>query len=498
MRKYGFLYSAQQIKAFPLALFLLFVIRGQLLSQDKTQYLIQELPQTISLNPAIQYTCKNYIMLPGISGLSAFIRNNGFSYNQVFEGGRGVSADSLRIDYDRLSDVMWKNNKLHIGGSISLFGLGFESRGLFFSAEISNHSDFRLVYEKSILDARDGNWDLSTDSPRDIHISGSGAHLLNYTSFAVGLGGSPARGLQIGARLKYLSGAAHLQTKKSDLSLITSPAPVELRGVSDFLVRSSLPVDLQLNQNGYIESVESNVNSLQDLASLIFSGNHGIGVDLGLIYEINPDMVFSASILDLGFIRWRNNTQELAQNEEFVFQGIDLSDYTRNSGSTDLLEALEDSVINNFRIQDSDRNYSAMLPLRMIAGMEYRMREKFSLGAVFEGEVFGNRFYPSLSLSAISRPYDWLSASLSYSLMDRWLANFGMSLVVGKGPLQFYVVSDNIPFSFVKETETGMIWPYRARTFNLRAGINVIIGCKDERIRQYKMQKWRKSCPAYH
>ncbi|MFW5821318.1 MAG: hypothetical protein ACOCWA_08510, partial [Bacteroidota bacterium] len=61
---------------------------------------MHEIPQSLSLNPAITYPCKNYIELPVISAVQTYYRNSGFSHKQAFDGNQGTSGDTTRLDLD--------------------------------------------------------------------------------------------------------------------------------------------------------------------------------------------------------------------------------------------------------------------------------------------------------------------------------------------------------------------------------------------------------------
>ena len=468
-----------------------------LAAQDKTSYLLQEIPQNINLNPAIGYQCKNYLALPLISDLSLYYRNSGFTYKQAFNSNAGETGDSIKPDINRLSEVLGNRNHIRLGASVGILGLGFEADEWYFSLNIRNRSSSRLTFNRSIIDARDGNWDLSADLPREIRIHGTGLHFLNYTEFAFGASRRINRVLQMGIRTKYLLGSAHLQTRRSDIRLVTSDTPIELTGNSDILIRGSLPVDIEEDNNGNVSSVNNRLNSAGDFTALLFSWNHGLAVDAGIIYEYSPKLTFSASLLNLGFIRWRKNVNSVYQQEDFLFQGIDLNDYYQSGNETDFLQALEDSVNSHFRLSGSQTPYTALIPMKLMAGASCKYNSYISLGLIGEAEILSGRIYPSLTINAVARPADNFSVSLSYSMMDRSFKNIGFGLVIGKEPVQFYLVSDNIPLNYVRARDLGLFWPYNSRTMNIRTGINVIFGCRNKEER-YRSLKWKKSCPAYN
>ncbi|MFW5877919.1 MAG: DUF5723 family protein [bacterium] len=467
---------------------------NSLVAQDKTQYLLHEIPQSISLNPAIAYSCGNYIELPAISQLQFYYRNSGFSHKQAFDGGKGISGDTTELDLDGLARALGNRNHVRFGTKINILGFGFAVDDWFFSMNVNNRSSLRLSFNRDIVDVRDGNWDLTTNLPREININGTGIHLSSFTEFAFGAGFMIYPGFSVGIRAKYLLGSAHLQTRKSNIRILTAESPIKITGLSDLLIRGSLPVTIQEGTEGYVTGVQSDLSNMMDF---LLSWNHGFAMDAGLIYDYSDKITLSASLLDLGFIRWRKNISVISQEEDFVFQGIDLNNYLISGDETDFFQALEDSVYNSFRLSGSNDPYTAAVPVRLMAGVDYKWKKKISLGAVFEGEILSNRFYPTLTLTAVSRFYDNLTASLSYSLMDRGFSSIGFGMVFGNGPLQLYLVSDNIPINYVRETELGLFWPYSARTMNIRAGLNIIFGCKDK-MSVYQRLKWRKSCPAYN
>jgi len=87
-----------------------------------------------------------------------------------------------------------------------------------------------------------------------------------------------------------------------------------------------------------------------------------------------------------------------------------------------------------------------------------------------------NRFFPvkiqtAATISLTTRHSENLETSVSWSYMNRSLANLGFGLGYGKSPVQLYMVSDNI---------LGFILPMSAKNINLRFGLNLIFGCREE------------------
>jgi hypothetical protein len=76
-----------------------------------------------------------------------------------------------------------------------------------------------------------------------------------------------------------------------------------------------------------------------------------------------------------------------------------------------------------------------------------------------------------ISLSYVTHLGKVLSASASYSIYNRSYNNFGLGLTVNGGPVQLYIVTDNI---------LGVFIPHKAKNLHLRCGINLTFGRKEK------------------
>ena len=78
--------------------------------QDLTLYQIHSIPQSIHLNPAINYNCRMYIELPVFSSVQFAFNSTGFGYHDFIHKGSGTQGDSLYFDLDNLSKKLKKRN----------------------------------------------------------------------------------------------------------------------------------------------------------------------------------------------------------------------------------------------------------------------------------------------------------------------------------------------------------------------------------------------------
>ena len=72
-----------------------------------------------------------------------------------------------------------------------------------------------------------------------------------------------------------------------------------------------------------------------------------------------------------------------------------------------------------------------------------------------------NRSATSVGVSAHWSPLKWLTVGGMYGVNDRSAANIGLSIVVKPGPLQLFVLSDNV---------LNAVTPYGSAAVNFRFG----------------------------
>lgn len=466
---------------------------GHIKAQENTLYFMKNNIQRIDVNPAYQPECKYFIELPVLSSLQAAYNNTGFGYNNLITQGTGSRADSLVFDLDNLAQKLQKVNHVRADFRFNILGFGMKINDSYLSLNISNHTETRIGFPRDIISFKDGNWNLETDKPVPLNFSGIGADGINYT--ALGLTWSQDFGsAMFGITAKYLFGGVNLNTQRTDILLETESNPIALTASTDININASMPLNINYDADGYIESVETNFTS--PVNDFLFTGNKGAALDIGLMTKPSSELTFALSVTDLGLISWKNNTSNFDANGYFRFIGFDFTDYETNYDGTVLMEQLKDSLLNAFKFQNANNAYRTFLVPKVYTGIDYEINDKISFGALGKVMFYDKQFDPSLTLSLNTRPLPFLSASASYSIMNRNFQNLGLALGIGNKGVQFYLISDNIPLNYVKDVSTGLMLPYSARTFNFRLGLNIIFGCKEAK-KHSRGTKDNKYCPAY-
>jgi len=490
-----------QIFNIKLITFILLTYPGIIISQDNTLYFMHSIPQAIHTNPALFYKCRTYIELPVISSIRYSYGNSGFGYHDALHYRTGTQRDSIIIDIDNLDKKMKKRNYIRNNYSVNILGAGFLIRDYYFHFNISNHGETRIGLPGDLVTLKDGNWDSSEEVPRDVDLGGLGVHAFDYIQIAAGVSKKINEGFSIGLTAKYLMGSASLITRKSILDIRTQADPIVLDVSSRYKIYSSFPVDITYDNLGIVQTIDFSNSLSYPVQDFIFNKNRGIALDAGILYDYSDQITLSASIIDLGFIRWKSNINRFESEGSFTFQGFDLMQYSTGIDETELFQSLIDSIQDSWQFINSNDPFISLLTPKIYLGGLYRLNQKIAFGALVRTEIFDRRPHFALTLSANFNPFNFLSGIVSYSIMNNKLYQLGFGFSLGGPGAQLFFVSDHIPVRYIREVNSGALFPYNARTMNFRIGVNLIFACREAEDEgkppAYRYSRPRKLCPAY-
>ena len=266
----------------------------------------------------------------------------------------------------------------------------------------------------------------------------------------------------IGARAKLLFGKLNIATPKANLNFTTDATTFDLYFNDNVKINSSLPI--------IVDTVDNRINTISldesiPVNELIFNRkNPGVSFDLGIIYPYSDKLTLSASLLDLGFIWWRSNLNNVSAGGNFNFTGTIGS----TGGSEDYFRSVARAIVDSLDMKLEGSKYISMLPLHFIAGADYKITNNIKAGVVFDGVVYRSRFNPSVTLMGQYQPLENIGIMASYTIQYNSFSNVGLGLVLGRDPVQFYILSTNV---------IGMVDLLNTRSINLRFGLNINFGC---------------------
>lgn len=477
-------------KIFSLGLFVLATITA-FTQQDLVMYHMNAVPQSQYVNPAWAPETRINIGLPVISSL--YLRHENTIYNPFHMFETNGSNTTFRTDHflEKLRD----RNYLGVDLGIDLLSVGLKLQDRHYvSFAMRERAQARLTLPRDFLALPfDGNADFDIHPDGTLDFTDYRVNMTHYREYALGWQIDWNDQWNFGARLKLLYGMENIDTKASTITWNTDPETWDwtFAGEMDVYTSGFATVADSIDGNSDLENDE--------FSEYLFKRkNWGLGLDLGAEYQVNEKLAVSASITDLGYIKWKTNNQHyLTQEGEFTYAGLEITENVMTLDSTfgDTLDIVIDDLLadleSTFDFRESTEAYRSALLARMHLGATYELYEKpktsGSASLLLQSEFFKGKLRPTATLSYKQDVGKWLSATLAYSVIDRNFRNLGFGLSL-TGPVQFYIATDNLLAGVMNRIEVadndsgsedfGMSYPAYARTMQVHTGINVTIGKK--------------------
>lgn len=437
----------------------LFDIYGQ---QNHTLYFLHHVPQTNMLNPAVQNECRVFIGLPAISSLHVNVANSGFTMNQVLNSN---DPGEYSIDASNIHDKLGKKNYFNTEVYVDLLYVGVKIKGRYYiTFGIRERNDLNLFYTKNLFSLGykgntqyEGEW---------VSLKGNGLQFNHFREYSLGISKIIDEYTTYGIRAKLLFGKLNLKTTRENISLFTEESTFNLLLQCDFRFDASLPVSLD-STDGNLRP-DSEYYPVDPIKLIFNRQNMGFAIDAGFIYQYDERTTLQGSLLDLGFIPYRSYLTNYSVKGEFPYGGPLGDTIITENYARDVWDRINDSM----EVSLTRDSYMYFLSPRLYLGISYQLTRNITANALLASRISKQKIQSGLTVSGIWRPYNWFATSVSWSYLHRSINNIGAGIVLGRSPVQFYLVSDNIP---------GFIWPQSTKNLNLRFGFNMIFGCRKKR-----------------
>jgi hypothetical protein len=450
-------------------------------AQNSQVMYFMNLPQSHLINPALRPSNSVYIGLPVISGINLNLNNNYVNFSDVFI--KGQVKDSiitfLHPDYnvDKFLAKIKNKNFLESESMIQLFGVGFSiGKDGYVFIDINERIDGNVVLPGDLFKlALKGNEEFVGSR---IDLSSLRGEMKYYHEVGLGYSRNITDRLRIGIKGKLLFGIADVSIDNRSLGIDVNNDYTHLLD-ADLTVNISGPVTIYKNSKNDIDSIGFDDKKIGTTAFLSGKQNMGLGLDIGATYDISDRFKLTASITDLGFIRWKNEVTNLKAKNQFLFSGLSMDNVLNGTMTFDsVANLMGESLKDAFKVSDSKGPFTTWLPFSVTVGGSYNVTEQFSVGLLSFSKVFGKQIREALTLSGNLNLWNSLSASASYTAENRQYDNLGAGLAFRAGVTQFYLVTDKIPVMWnrIKNDNSNIILPANWNTFNLRLGMNLVFG----------------------
>ncbi len=486
-------------KLFKISLYLIFIFGSTtVFAQDNLLYNMSHVPQQMQTNPAKQPACKVFIGFPALSSIYMDINNTGFVFKDNFKKIYIKNENKWMPDISKLRNVLDTKNTLDFQFQMDLLNFGFRfNQTYFISLSLGTKIDQRFTYPRGWTDIPNhGNWDIN-ETPINLGFS---ENFMAYNELGVGLSKEFFSGLTVGVKVKYLSGISNISTKSMKLDWTTQNGVEEDEFYdwtfnTDYEIRTSGPADWEFVKNdttGIIDSIDvKNEDNISYSKYGLSSPNKGFGFDFGVDYKINNMFSVSASVIDLGYIKWNDNPRILKQRGTYTFDGIDIGKYMDNSedvenAETDEWKEITDDLIDTITTfldpSIEKTSYKTPLNTKIFIGGNYNVTKWFNLGLLYRGYFYEHKLQSAYSLSGnLNFMHGW-SLSGSWSRWNKMNNVVGLGLAYKIGPFQLYLISDNIAPAFwaTNNTAVGERWIRNTKKTTFHFGINLLFGCKQK------------------
>lgn len=432
-----------------------------------------DIPQNRFLNPAIRPSDSLYIGLPIISGAGFSIDNNFLRYHDVINK-KNDSVSTVNDQGFNTTNLLAhtrKKNLLETDVFIQIAGVAFKAWDGYLFIDINDRMGLDADVPGDLI--RLSVIDPDAYKGERFNLSEANAGIYYFREAGIGYSWNQTSGLRAGFKIKLLAGMGSVYSELRNWEVGISETAYSTS--ADVDVNVSAPLKVNYKNNGMIDEVdlkrEESINTI-----LLKRGiKPGLALDIGTTWVATDRISLSASITDLGFIRWGKDNTTFRINEDFDFRGFNVTDPNGDNSINAIGDRFLDSIQRLVKINILHYPFSRVIPASVYTGAEYSLSKNVSLGLLSRTRFITGNIKQSVTLTATLNSQN-VSATIGYTAANRTYNNLGAGFALRVGPFQLYLISDRIPFLWDR-IDTGnrdIIFPEQWNTFDLRAGLNLL------------------------
>ena len=413
------------------------------------------LPQANLLNPAFYPNHKVVIGLPVISSVYASADNDGMAFRDMFSYSE---SDSLQLDTVSIFKKLKDTQRIRVNESVQLFYFGLRGEKSYFSFGVHQVFETRFHYPGDIV-----GW--ATRGPASQHYEGKPLDLgkfygrgMAYNKVSLNYTRDITSAFRAGIRFNYLFGVAAGETTDVSGTLTMSTDSVSIN-------TGNLRV-----QTAGIDFFDQDGLSARDYVDyLLKTKNKGMSWDFGATYTIADNLMLSAAVNDIGYIKWRDYTRSYQVDPVYyTFKGFDLLELVNQSPGQGSLQAEIDSLQTLYRSSETTGNsFRTSLTGKFYAGINYRLLNMNNFSALVYFDMFEKRIEPAISLGYNLQVRRFINATVGITYQNKQITNIGAGLALKLAALQIYATSDRA---------NSFVYPSRASRADAHIGANLVFG----------------------
>lgn len=413
----------------------------------RTSYFMDGAQYRLQINPALAPS-RGYIHLPAIGQTNASIHSNALGMSDVFD----LIKNADDADYyttDKFVNRLVDRNTAVVNAGTDLLSVGKWHGSSFISFNIGVKADGYIVAPHELFtfmrDMKGMNNNDYNNYMRDMSLEE--LNLNAYTEVGVGYTRLIGDCVSIGGRIKGLLGLGNINLKVNKAIVQTNLSGIDpnmdwtqagfaelidARGTANIDVDAVLEtsfkgLELPVNSDGFIDDVDFETSRM---------GISGFGgaLDLGVAVDVTRNFTLSASVIDLGFIKWSKGSTRVAysNSDDLSFDSSKPGDITRFIGVVGSGKALNWDMVRLTPAPEASKSRTTTLASTMALGAEYRLLDnKLSLGALYTHRFAKPDNESELTLSAAVHPSTLVDVAVSYSPVMGGGSSFGVAMKLG-------------------------------------------------------------------
>lgn len=432
----------------------------------RSSYFMEGTSARLQLNPGLQPT-RGYFNVPIIGSFNMSASSNVLGTSDIIDV---LDAGDDLFSNDKLFDRLKTDNRLNVNLNTDILSFGWYRGKGFWSVNVGLRADFGAALAKDMFSMmRTMNGFALEDvagTNQSYSLSNQTLNMKAYAEIGLGYSRRITEKLTVGGRVKVLLGLARAEMNINQFDLNLDVPNPQYANYADYESRGELsPSDWYGSHYDY--SANGNVITTLKGGGMTFDNDgmiddfdldagdlgiagSGFGIDLGASYKVWDNLTVSASILDLGFLKWKESETTVATVSGEAHETIDASNYDRYIGGDFLsFERFDFEEGSPEKVKTKTRLYSTLL----LAGEYGLLNNKLSVGAMYTARFAEPKTLNELTFLATFRPKNWLNAAISYSPIQASGKSIG--LAVKLGPL--FVGTDYMFFGGNSKSVNGFL-----------------------------------------
>jgi hypothetical protein len=418
-------------------------------------YGFAEMPNTLMVNPGAETNFRFHAGIPFLSGLSFKMGSSEAKLSDLFLDDK----KSFTAKFKNLIGKLTERDFIDINSTVEILSGGYRlNEKMYLSFGLYQEIDFIGYFPNDIVNSLyygNGLNVYKTNHLSELKFRGDVLGVIH-----AGLSYKVNKKLNIGGRFKIYSGSVHMSSKNNTGTIST------VDGGNNIYRHYLNNINININTSGMVtEDNRVHVNINDAIGNIFLSKNIGAGFDVGFTYHYTPQIEFTGSILDVGFVRYSKNVKNLSIAGSHQFDGVEVlfdesnQDYWQPINK-DYLDELYREAKANISGEINTNSFISWRPIKFNGAVRYSFGRARSNKECYD-ETYKEYYNNSvgLQLYAITRPLstqiaatlffeksigEKFHAKFTYTADDYSFTNVGVGVSTQIGKFHMFGLLDNV------------------------------------------------------